>query len=163
MQLAVTFYSVVLWIHILAVVLAFGPTFAYGVFAATAERMDPRSVPVISAGILAWNRVTQAMIVVILIAGIYLMADGPWEGGDFFIAWGFVAVIFTGAMGGAYFAPKTRQLKELAERDIAAAGDGPVTLSAEYSALNQQIAKAGMLTGLVIVLTLYVMTAKPFL
>ncbi len=71
-------------------------------------------------------------------------------------------MIVTGAMSGAFFAPKTRQLKELAERDIAAAGDGPVTLSAEYQALNQQIARAGMATGLFIVLTIYVMTAKPF-
>ncbi len=64
MVLAVTFYSVILFFHILAVVLAFGPTFAYGVFAATAERMDPRSVPAVAAGILAWNRITQGMILI---------------------------------------------------------------------------------------------------
>jgi len=163
MTYAVTFYSVVLFVHILAVVLAFGPTYAYGVFAATAERMDPRAVPVVAAGILLWNRVTQGMLLVILAAGIYLVADGPWEFSDFYVSWGIVAVIFTGGMGGAYFQPKTEQLKTLAERDIAAAGDGPVTLGADFQALNAQIAKAGMVTGLVVALTIYVMTAKPFL
>ena len=168
MTYAVTFYSVVLFFHILAVVLAFGPTYAYGVFAATAERMDPRAVPVVAAGILVWNRVTQGLLLVILLAGIYLVATdsglgSAWEFGDFFVAWGFIAVIFTGAMGGAYFQPKTEQLKTLAERDIAAAGDGPVTLGADFQALSGQIAKAGMFTGLVVALTIYVMTAKPFL
>mgnify|MGYP000689856124 CR=1 FL=1 len=51
----------------------------------------------------------------------------------------------------------------IAERDIAAAGDGDVQLSAEYQALNQQVAKVGMAVGLFVVLTIYVMTAKPFL
>jgi hypothetical protein len=160
---AVTFYSVVLFFHILAVVLAFGPTYAYGVFMATAERIDPRSVPAVAAGILVWNRITQGMLLVILLAGIYLVSDGAWDFSDFYVGWGFVAVIFTGAMSGAYFHPKTEQLKTLAERDIAAAGEGPVTLSAEFQALNGQIAKAGMFTGLVVMLTIYVMTAKPFL
>ena len=163
MTYAVSFYDVVLFFHILAVVLAFGPTYAYGVFAATAERMDPRAVPAVTAGILVWNRVTQGLLLVILLAGIYLVADGDWDLSEFYISWGFVAVIFTGGMSGAYFQPKTEQLKTLAERDIAAAGDGPVTLGSEFQALNAQIAKAGMFTGLVVALTIYVMTAKPFL
>ncbi len=164
---AVTFYQVVLFVHITAVVLAFGPTFAYGVFAATAERMDPRSVPVVAAGIMVWNRVTQGMILLILAAGIYLVAtdSGPgaaWSFSDFYVSWGFVAVIILGAMAGAFFAPRTRRLKEIAERDIAAAGDGPVTLSAEYQAVNRQLANGGTAAGIFVILTIYVMTAKPF-
>ena len=53
--------------------------------------------------------------------------------------------------------------REIAERDIAASGEGPVTLSAEFQALNQQVAKVGTATGIFLILTIYVMTAKPFL
>ena len=35
--LAVTFYNVVVWLHISSVVLAFGPTFAFGIYVALAQ------------------------------------------------------------------------------------------------------------------------------
>lgn len=160
---AVTFYDVVLFIHILAVVLAVGPTFAYPVFLAVAERTDPRGLPAVGRGIVAWDRIGALMLVVILAAGFYLVADGSWSFGEFYISFGFVAVIVIGALNGAYFGPKTKQLVEISERDIAAAGDGEVKLSAEFSALNQQLARVGTFTGILVILTIYIMTAKPFL
>ena len=42
----VQFYDVVVFFHILALVLAFGPTFAYGLFFATAGP-DPAALPTI--------------------------------------------------------------------------------------------------------------------
>jgi len=59
--------------------------------------------------------------------------------------------------------PRSKKIVELAERDIAASGDGPVELSAEYQALSKQLGQVGMFAGLVVILTIYVMTAKPFL
>lgn len=161
---AVTFYDVVLWVHITAVVLAFGPTFAYPVFLAVAERTDPRSLPVVARGVLAWDRIGQMLLIVILGAGIYLIADSPfYELSDFYISWGFLAVIAVGALSGGFFTPKTRVLIEIAERDIAASGPGEVKLSAEFQALSGRIARVGTATGILILLTIYVMTAKPFL
>lgn len=163
---AVTFYDVVLWVHITAVVLAFGPTFAYPVFLAVAERTDPRSLPAIGRGILAWDAIGRIILVLILLAGIYLIADSPaWELSDFYVSWGILAVIIVGGLSGAYFTPKTTQLIEIAERDIAAsnASGGDVTLSAEFQTLNAQIAKVGTAAGILIILTIYVMAAKPFL
>jgi hypothetical protein len=159
---AVQFYDVVLFFHILAVVLAFGPTFAYPLFLIVGERTDPRSLPAIGRGIIAWDRIGRVLLVVILAAGLYLVAD-RWEFSDFYISWGFVAVIVVGGLSGAYFAPKTKELVELAERDIAAAGSAPVTLSAEFNALNKQIGRVGTALGIFLILTIYVMTAKPFL
>ena len=109
MSLAVTFYSVVLFFHILAVVLAFGPTYAYPAFLAVAEKTDPRAIPAVGRGIMAWERIGTPMLLVILAAGIYLVADSPaWSFSDFYISWGFVAIIIIGGLSGAYFAPKTR-------------------------------------------------------
>lgn len=165
---AVEFYDVVLFFHILLVVLAFGPTFAYPVFLAAAERADPRGLPGICRAIITWDRVGQIMLLGILIAGVWMVATdsglgAAWEFSDFFVSWGFVAVIVIGAASGGYFTPKTKKMIEIVERDIAAAGDGPVQLSGEFQALNKQIAKVGMAVGLFTILTIYVMTAKPFL
>ena len=164
MLTAVTFYDVILFFHILAVVLAFGPTFAYPVFLAVAERTDPRALPAVGRGIVTWDRIALFLLVVLLAAGLYLVADSPaWGLGDFYISWGLLVVIIIGGLSGAYFTPKTKRLVELAERDIAAAGDGEVQLSAEFQALNRQVGQVGTFAGILIILTIYVMTAKPFL
>ena len=164
MLTAVTFYDVVLFFHIAAVVLAFGPTFAYPVFLAVAERTDPRALPAVGRGIVSWDRIALFLLVVLLVAGLYLVGDSPaWGLSDFYISWGLLVVIIIGGLSGAYFTPKTKRLVELAERDIAAAGDGEVQLSAEFQALNRQVGQVGTFAGLLIILTIYVMTAKPFL
>lgn len=163
MVTAVTFYDVVLFFHILAVVLAFGPTFAYPVFLAVAERTDPRSIPAVGRGIAAWDRIGIMLLVVILAAGLYLVADNPaWSFGDFYVSFGFVAVIVLGGLAGAYFTPNTRKLIELAERDLAASAPD-AELSAEFQALNRRVGQVGTLAGILVIITIYVMTAKPFL
>lgn len=162
MLTAVTFYDVVLWLHITFVVLAFGPTFAYPLFLATAERTDPRSLPVIGKAIVAWDRIGQILLLGILIAGVYL-AGRIDQFSEFYVSWGFIAVIVIGAASGAYLTPKTKKMIEIVERDIAGAGDGPVTLSSEFQALNKQVGMVGTIVGIFIILTIYVMTAQPFL
>jgi uncharacterized membrane protein len=161
---AVQFYDVVLFFHILAVVLAFGPTFAYPVFLMAAERTDPRALPAVARGIATWDRIAQVLLLVILASGIYMVADFPgWGFDDVYVSWGFVAVILAGGLSGAYFTPRTKQLVELVERDIAAAGGGEVELSEEFNALNKQVGQVGTGLGIFLILTIYVMTAKPFL
>jgi hypothetical protein len=98
---------------------------------------------------------------VILAAGLYLTVD-RYEFSDFFVSWGFLAVIAIGGLSGGFFMPQTRKAIELAERDIAASGDGPVQLSAEFEAVNKRLGQVGGAAGLLIVLTIYVMTAQPF-
>jgi len=108
-----------------------------------------------------WDRtaLTGAMTL-ILITGIYLASDGPYGMGSFFISWGFVAIVILFALTHAFFIPRTRRAVELAERDLAAP-DGK--LSTEFEALSGQLAKVGIAAGLLVILTIYVMTAKPFL
>jgi uncharacterized membrane protein len=161
MLTAVTFYDVVLFVHVFAVIVAFGPTFAYPVFLAVAERTDPRALPAVGRGIAAWDRIAMILLAVILLAGLYLVADGPWSFGDFYVSWGFLAVIVIGGLSGMYFTPKTRELIELAERDVGGPAGGE--LSAEFHELNRKVGQVGMFAGLLVLLTVYVMVAKPFL
>ena len=157
----VTFYSVVVFFHIAAVVIGFGPTFAYGAYMATAQSEGGQAIPLIGRTIVFWDRtVNTAAMTLILLTGIYLASDGPYGTGSFFISWGFVAIVILFALTHAFFIPRTRRAVELAERDLAAP-DGK--LSAEFEALSGQLAKVGIAAGLLVILTIYVMTAKPFL
>jgi hypothetical protein len=159
--LAVSFYDVALFFHILAVVLAFGPTFAYGVFIAFAVREGGGAVPPIGRAIVAWDRIAGTLgMTVVLLSGLYLVSDGPWEASDFFVSWGFLAILILFGLTHGFFAPRTRQAVQLAERDL---GSGGGKLSDEFDALSGKISKVGGIAGLIVVLTIYVMTAKPFL
>lgn len=160
---AMTFFDVVLFFHILFVVLAFGPTFAYGVFFAVAGKEGGRAVPVIGKAIRTWDTAQTPMVIVILASGIYLASD-RWDFGDFFVSWGFIAVIAILGVIHGFFRPNNLRLIEIAERDIAASpAEGPVEFSDDFNELSGRIARVGQLTGLFIVLTIYFMTAKPFL
>jgi hypothetical protein len=158
---AVSFYSVVVFFHIAAVVVGLGPTFAYGAYFAMAQREGNSAMPTIGRTIVFWDRtLNTAAMTLILITGIYLAADGPYGMGSFFVSWGFVAIVFLFGVTHGFFIPRTKKAVELAERDLAAPAGGT---SDEYAAVSAQLARVGVFAGLVIILTVYVMTTKPFL
>lgn len=152
-------YKIALFLHVLAVVLAFGPTFGYALFFSVAPQY-PRATPAILTGVQKCDKylVNPGMLVVI-IAAFYLLIDGDWETSEAFISVGFLAWALLLALQNAFFTPQVRKAKELAERDLKA-GD---TLSAEFVALGDRIGKVGMLAGLTVVVTIFFMTYKPFL
>lgn len=152
-------YKFALFLHILAVVLAFGPTFGYGFFFSVAPQ-HPRATPAILAGIQKVDRyLVNPGMIVLLLAGIYLLADGPWKGSDAFISIGFLAIIVLFGLQHGFFGPKVGEAKALAERDLQS-GD---TLSAEFEELSARIGKVGTLAGLIVVVTIFFMAYKPFL
>jgi MFS family permease len=161
--LAVTFYDVVLWLHITAVVVGFGSTFAYAVLPGWVAQNSPRAMPGLLRAMTANDRSLVTIGgVVVLLSGIYLAAD-RWEFSDFFIGWGILTVIVLLGLTGALFIPNERRAADAADRDIERAGSGPVEFGPEFEKANRKMMVAGPLTGLLIVLTIYVMTAKPFL
>jgi uncharacterized membrane protein len=152
-------YKLALFLHILAVVLAFGPTFGYAFFFSVAPQF-PRATPAIIAGVQRVDRyLVDPGMIVLLLAGIYLLADGPWENGDAFIGVGFLAIIVLFGLQHGFFRPQTRKARELAERDLKS-GD---TLGDEFNAVSDRLSKVGSLAGLIVVVTIFFMTYKPFL
>src|SRR3984893_14083805 len=145
---AVTFYGFVVAIHIAAIVIAFGVTFAYPVMYAVGIRAEPRSMPGLhriqdSVG----KFVISPFLGLALLAGIYLASKlPPWS--SFYGGGGLAVILVLGALGGAFFAPRERRLAELAERDIAAADQtspgSAVVFGPEYKALRQQLFPFGM-------------------
>jgi hypothetical protein len=158
---AVAFYDVVLAVHIMAVVVAFGVTFAYPIIFAVGARMDPRSLPVLHRITYTVERLlVNPGLLLVLIAGIYLASKGHhWS--EFFVQWGLGAVIVIGAVVGVVLIPASKRAQELAERDIAASGDGPVAISAEYQAVVRRLSAVGTLLSLLVLLTILFMATKP--
>ena len=157
---AVTFYTFALAVHIAAIVIAFGVTFAYPVMYAVGIGKEPRSMPGVhriqdSVG----KFVISPFLGLALLAGIYLASKlHTWS--DFYVQWGLGVIIVLGGLGGAFFAPNERKLAELAERDVKAAGDGPVSFSAEYQALRARVLRVNILGCVLVLLTIYFMTAQ---
>jgi len=154
-------YKIALFLHILAVVLAFGPTFGYALFFSVAPQ-HPRATPAILAGVQKCDRyLVNPGMVVLLLAGIGLLiaGDGAWETSDVFVSFGIIAIIVLFGLQHAFFQPQVRKAKELAERDLKA-GDA---LSPEFEALGQRIGQVGTLAGVIVVVTVFFMTYKPFL
>jgi hypothetical protein len=95
-------------------------------------------------------------------SGIYLAAD-RWEFSDFFVIAGLVAIVVLLGMVHGFFLPNEIRARELAERDIEAAGAGEVKFSDEFNRRMRGSATAGPIAGLIVILTIYFMAAKPFL
>jgi len=156
-----TGYKIALFFHILAVVVAFGPTFGYALLFSVAPQF-PRATPALLRGIQKIDRfLVNPGMVIILIAGIVLMADADkvWDGSDFFIVWGFIAIIALFGIQHGYFQPAVRKAIDLADRDLES-GD---TLSPEFEALSRQYGLVGTIAGILVVLTTFFMVYKPFM
>jgi hypothetical protein len=154
-------YKIALFFHIVAVVVALGPTFGYGIFFSVLPQY-PRSAPALIEGMRRVDRyLVNPGMVILLIAGIVLLADSSsiWKGSQFFVIWGFIAIIALFGVQHGFFGPQMARLQEFAEKDLSA-GD---SLSPEFEATSQKIAQIGAATGLLIVLTVFFMVYKPFL
>jgi uncharacterized membrane protein len=163
--IAVTFYNVVVWLHVSAVVLAFGPTFAFGIYVALAQRKYPRAIPAV---LEAQTMITRSFVtiggILILITGIYLASQLGWEFSDFFVIWGLLAIFALLGLAHGFFLPNDTRALRAAKRDIEAAGPTEdVELGREFNDFSGRSARMGPIAGLIVILTIYVMAAKPFL
>jgi Predicted integral membrane protein (DUF2269) len=154
---ATSFYEVVLAIHIMAVVVAFGVTFAYPIMFAVGARHDPRSLPVLHRVEYTVERLlVNPGLLLVLIAGAYLAGKGHYWS-DFFVQWGLAVVVVIGALIGAVMIPTAKRAELVSARDLAAAGDGEPELSDEYRALVRRLSGVGTLLSLLVLITILLM------
>lgn len=154
-------YKILLFLHILAVVLAFGPTFGYAFFFSLAPQY-PRATPAILAGVQKVDKyLVNPGMIVLLLAGIGLLSasGGAWDTSDAFVGVGILAIIVLFGLQHGFFQPQVRKAKALAERDLES-GDA---LSPEFEALGDRIGKVGTLAGVIVIVTIFFMTYKPFM
>ena len=161
--IAITGYEFSVFLHITAVVVGFGATFAEAVAFPVAMKTSARHLPYVHRLQLAINQyfVGPAMIVV-LATGIYQVADADFiDFSDFWISASFVIVLAIGAINGAYFIPTDRKLGAMVEREIEATGTGEPALSDEYQRSARTEGMVGALTGLLVIVAIFLMVDKP--
>lgn len=151
-MLAVQFYDVVLWVHITAVVVAFGALFAYPVFlgvnaqAPLGERATFHRLQIAFS-----KRVTGPAIAVILVAGAYMASDRdlwsePWVAGP------LVLLVVIAGLGATVLRRSEEQMLE----SSVAADEG------RYAAGLARARTWTIVTLALIALTIFLMSVKPF-
>jgi hypothetical protein len=158
---AVAFFDVVLAVHIMAVVFAFGATLAYPVLLGTITKADSRALPALYKALHAIStRVIMPGLAVVLVCGIYMASDHKlWS--EFFVQWGLGAVIVIGAVEGMLLSPNEKRLVTVADRDLAASPPEDFAPSAEHDALVKRIGATGALMDLIVLITILFMAIKP--
>ncbi len=158
---AASLYEIVLAVHIMAVVVGFGVTFAYPIMFSVAARHDPRSLPLMHRVEYTIERylVNPGLLLVVL-AGIYLASDGHhWS--EFFVQWGLGAALVIGGLVGAVMIPTAKRAEQLAARDLAAAAEGATELSPEYRAAVRRLSTVGSLLSALVLVTILFMAIQP--
>ncbi len=159
---AILFYDVVLFIHVAAIIVAFGVTFAYPVLSASIRTSRPEAVADFHrAQELVGKRLIAPFGGIAFLAGIYLAADR-----DLFdrvwVTVPMLILIILLVAGGAFFGPTEKRLAELAARDASRAAPGSqMTFSDEYQALNARLRLVGTIMPLLVLVAVFMMITKP--
>ena len=162
MPFAVTGYEISLFLHITAVVVGLGATFAESFTFPVAMKLDPRHLPYVHRFQLAINQfLATPALVVLLATGFYQVADADFELGDAWLSASFAIVLVIGGLLGAYFIPTDRRLAAMVEGEIAAAEQGEIVLSEEYQRRARTEGIVGAVTGLLVIVAIYLMVTKP--
>jgi Predicted integral membrane protein (DUF2269) len=157
MSFAVQFYDVSVFVHVAAVVVGFGATFAESLMFPVAMKVGKQHLPYVHRLQLAINQwFASPALLLIIITGIYQTAD-RWEFSDFWISATFLIAIILGGLNGAYFIPSDRRLAPMVERDLAASGD----VSDDYQRQARRQGMFGALAGVLVLLAIFLMVAKP--
>jgi hypothetical protein len=156
----VEFFEVVLAAHIMAVVFAFGATFAYPVLLGAAGKADSRSLPALYKALHAISvKVIMPGLAIVVVCGIYLASKlHVWS--EFYVQWGIAVAVVIGAVEGMFLSPNEKRLCEVADADLAASGEGEVKFGAEHDALVKRIGAVGAAMDLLVVLTILFMSIK---
>jgi hypothetical protein len=159
---AAALYDYILAVHVMAVVIAFGVTFAYPIMFAVGARHSAQSMPLLHRIEYTIERylINPGLLLVVL-AGIYLASKGHhWS--EFFVQWGLGAAIAIGGLVGSVMLPTAKRAEQIAARDIgASANPQEPEMSAEYQALARRLATVGSGLSVLVLVTILFMAIKP--
>jgi uncharacterized membrane protein len=158
---ATSAYEIVLAVHIMAVVIAFGWTFSLPIVFAVAVKSDPRSLPLLHRTEFMVSRwLLNPALVVILGAGIFMASDGHhWS--EFFVQWGVGVVIVLGGVVGAVLMPASKRAEEAARADLQDFSGGEFQPGEAYRVAARRLNVFGSAASLLVLLTILFMVIKP--
>src|SRR3954471_13660800 len=147
-MLAVDFYSVVVAVHVMAIVIAFGVTFAYPLMGPFIGKNMPQAASTFHR---LQERIGKLVITpfatLALITGIYLASDHDlFDKSWVQIPMGILIVLL--GLGGAFFAPTARKVPNLAEQKPG---------SPEYFALVGRAKIVGIVADVLVLVAIFFM------
>jgi uncharacterized membrane protein len=159
-MIAIATYDVVVALHIIAVLAAYGLPLAYPLLLPWLRGHHPRAMP----GVHAVQRRLQFLLsgpgtALVLAFGVYLAADAevmdePWV----HVGMGAILII---ALAGGWLLGATRRMAELSAADVERAGPtGPVDWSNEYEQVYRRYMLVEVLLGLLVAVTVFAMATK---
>jgi uncharacterized membrane protein len=146
-------YELILALHIIAVLVAFGPVFSYPVSLRAARAAGPAALATFHKGQLLLVRYATFAMVIVLVAGLYLALD-RWSLGDPWISATFLILFVLLGLYGAFLAPTERRAAELAGGGGSAPGD-------EYDAAAKRLSLVMTVASFLVALAIVLMTVKP--
>jgi uncharacterized membrane protein len=158
-QVAVSSLEFAIFLHITAAVVGFGSTFAESIVFPVAMKMDKRHLPYVhrlQRTINTWFALPA--LVVILATGFYQVDKVGFNLGEAWLSISLGLVALIAVVNVAYFIPEDRKLEAMSLRDLGAGGDGE--LSDEYQSRAQREGIAGALTGVALVVIIFMMVTK---
>ncbi len=165
MPLAVANYDLSVFIHVTAVVVGFGSTFAESVMFPVAMKMSARHLPYLHRMQLTLNQFfALPAVLVVAASGIYQMEEGGWDYGDLWVSATITILIVIGLINIFFFIPTDRKLLPMIQQAIADAGDRELKLAdlpPTYQRLGRAEGIVGSLTGILLIVAIYMMVTKP--
>jgi uncharacterized membrane protein len=159
----VSTYTVVVALHIIAVIAAYGLPLSAPLLVPYVRRHHPTALAGLHAAQHRLNNVLTGPATVLLLGfGIYLATDGKlWD--EPFVGIGIAAIVIIAVVGGGVIVPATKQLARL----------DPLAPEYErvYRRLRPRACEGGdansfmtaeVFLGIVVLLTIFAMAAKPF-
>ena len=150
-----SFYLVLLYVHILAAIVAVGSNITYGVWSVLA-RQEPAHFGFALKGIrFLDNRIANPAYGVLLLTGLVMVVVSKLSILSLWIVIALVLFVAVTVIGVAYFSPLVKNQLRLVD-----AGD---TSSAEFERLSRRNALIGPLLGVIVLVILAMMVFKPTL
>ncbi|MEA2351729.1 MAG: hypothetical protein QOG41_1473 [Thermoleophilaceae bacterium] len=156
-MLAATTYDYSLALHITAVVVGFGATFAESVTFPIAMKLDRVHLPYVHRLQRVINTYFAVPALVIVVAtGFYQVSERDWDLGKPWLSISLGLVALIAVLNIAYFIPEDRRLEAMITRDLAAGEP-----SEEYMKRSRNTGIAGALTGVMLIAIIFLMVTKP--
>ncbi len=151
-------YDISVFVHVSAVVVGFGATFAEAIMFPVAMKAGVRHLPYVHKLQLAINqRMAGPALALIILTGIYQTIDADWGFDSFWISATILIALVLGGMNGAYFMPTDRKLAVQAQREIDETGN----VSDDYQAQARREGVIGAVAGLLVIVAIFLMVTKP--
>ena len=160
-------YNLVLLLHLVSVVVGFGPLTLNGLYGAQAKKRRGVEGAAIGEANFAVSMVAEKAVYLVPVFGIFLilLSDDAWSFSDLWISLSFLLYIVGLGLSHAVMIPSSRRMNALA-RELATPGapapaGGPPPQVAEMEAIGKRLATVGGILNLLLVVLIALMVWKP--